>query len=152
MGASWPSGGHYSLVSISVLWHCYDPQNLPQGVCALGMQLVSQRVLAAWGCKTLWVVTGSYLFLNMSLDARGEDFYLFIYLFGYKNKNSTGMHLLGNDCIYFEQQHIHPNPQSKLQESTVSTILQVWFSKHLYCLPLWIIPLASVKKHAVANL
>lgn len=80
MGASWPSGGHYSLVSISVLWHCSDPQNLPQGVHALGTQLVSQCVLAAQGCKRLWVVTGSYLFLNMSLDARGEIIYLFIYL------------------------------------------------------------------------
>lgn len=38
------------------------------------------------------------------------------------------MHLLGIDCIYFEQQHIHPNSQSKLQENsfcnTLSLILQ----------------------------
>jgi len=35
------------------------------------------------------------------------------------------MHLLGIDCVYFEPQHIHPNPQSKLQESTVSTVLSL---------------------------
>lgn len=41
------------------------------------------------------------------------------------------MHLLGIDCIYFEPQHIHPDPQSKLQESTVSTIFWGQCSEHL---------------------
>lgn len=35
------------------------------------------------------------------------------------------MHLLGIDCIYFEPQHIHADPQSKLQESIVSTSLSL---------------------------
>lgn len=41
------------------------------------------------------------------------------------------MHLLGIDSIYFEPQHIHPDPQSKLQGSTVSTMHRARFSEHL---------------------
>lgn len=45
--------------------------------CALGIQLVSPSVLPAQGCKTLWVITGSYLFLK-SLGARGEVSVIYI--------------------------------------------------------------------------